>query len=164
MNGTKYLEKKNVPNPLRCKDEPEFLVQKLEKEDENLRLYYRVEGCGHSIFVNDLSKFEKVPDKIKVVSGGWYGNKGRWAPLERYTGTIVCQCVDEVKTISEKGTDFSFKIRKPLFSKNKVLTIESEKIGIVEVRYKKIIPQKYEIFLFSKIQNQWVPRSSMSFD
>jgi len=145
-------------------DEPEFLVHKIEKEENNIRLYYQVEGRGFSIYLKDHSKFEELPSKIEVVSGGWYGNKGRWAPLERYTGTIICEDTDDVNKISEKGEDFSFKVRKPFFSRNKILTIESENIGIVEIRCKKIIPQKYEISLFSKIQNKWVLRNSMSFD
>ena len=105
-----------------------------------------------------------MPSKIEVVSGGWYGNKGRWAPLERYTGSIICEGVDALEKISEKGEDFSFKVRKSFFSRNKILTVESENIGIVEIRCKKIIPQKYEISLFSKVQNQWVPRNSLSFN
>ena len=83
---------------------------------------------------------------------------------QRFTGTIICEGVEVVKNISDQGKDFSFKVRKPFFSRNKVLTIESESIGIAEIRCKKIIPQEYEILLFSKIQNQWVPRNSMSFN
>lgn len=159
-----YIEKENIPLPLSFKNEPEFLVHKIERDEQNVRLYYQVEGRGFSIHLEDHSKFEELPSKIKVVSGGWYGNKGRWTPLERYTGTIICEDVAEMKKISEKGKDFSFKVRKPFFSRNKILTIESEKIGVVEIRCKKIIPQKYEISLFSKVQNQWVLRNSMSFN
>ena len=78
-------------------------------------MYYQVEGRGVSIHLEDHNKFEELPSKIEVVSGGWYGNKGRWAPLERYTGTIICEDVDEMKSISEQGKDFSFKVRKPFF-------------------------------------------------
>lgn len=164
MKGSKFIEEKNIPLPLSFKNEPEFLVHKIEREEQNIRLYYRVEGRGVSIHVEDHNKFEELPSKIEVVSGGWYGNKGRWSPLERYTGTIICEDVDEMKNISKEGEDFSFKIRKPFFSRNKVLIIESENIGVVEIRCKKIIPQKYDILLFSKIQNEWVLRSSMSFN
>ena len=164
MKGPKYLEKNNIPIPLSFKEEPEFLIHKIESEETNIRLHYRVEGRGLSIFVKDHSKFEELPSKIEVVSGGWYGNRGRWAPLERYTGTIVCEDVDEITKISEKGENFRFKVRKPFFSRKKVLTIESEDIGVVQVKCMKIIPQKYEVSLFSKIQNQWVLRNSISFD
>ncbi|MCC5906201.1 MAG: hypothetical protein JJU13_08350 [Balneolaceae bacterium] len=164
MKGPKYIEKKNIPLPLGFKDEPEFLIQKIEREESNVRLYYQVEGRGLSIYVKDHSKFEEIPSKIEVVSGGWYGNKGRWAPLERYTGTILCEDVDEITKISEKGQNFSFKVRKPFFSRKKVLTIESENIGVIEIRCMKIIPQKYEVSLFNKIQDQWVLRNSMSFN
>ena len=163
MKSSKLIEKQNIPLPLSFKDNPEFLVYKIEREEQNIRLYYRVEGRGFSIPFRDHNEFEELPNKIKVVSGGWYGNKGRWAPLERYTGTIICEDVDSVKNNSEKGENFSFKVHKPFFSRNKTLTIESENIGIVEIKCKRIIPQKYEISLFSKIQNEWVPRKSVSF-
>lgn len=157
------IEKQNIPLSLSFKDKPEFLIHKIEREEQNIRLYYRVEGRGVSIHVEDHSKFEELPNKIKVVSGGWYGKKGRWTPVERYTGSIICEGVEEVKNISEQGRDFSFKVRKAFFSRNKILTIESESIGVIEIRCKKIIPQKYEISLFSKIQNEWVLRNSLSF-
>ncbi|MCC5906206.1 MAG: hypothetical protein JJU13_08375 [Balneolaceae bacterium] len=163
MKGPKYLEKKNIPLPLSFKDEPEFLIHKIEREESNVRLHYRVEGRGLSIYVKDHSKFEELPNKIEVVSGGWYGNKGRWAPLERYTGTIICEDVDEITKISKKGNNFSFKVRKPFFSRKRTLIIESEDIGVLKIKCKTIIPQKYEVSLFSKIQNQWVLRNSMSF-
>lgn len=163
MKNPKYLEKKNIPITFSYKDEPEFLIYKIEREENNVRLHYQMEGRGLSIYVKDHSKFEELPNKIEVVSGGWYGNKGRWAPLERYTGTIICECVYDIKKISEKGEDFSFKVRKPFFSRNKILIVESENIGIVEIKSKKIIPQKYEISLFSKIHDQWVLRNSMSY-
>jgi len=164
LSGPKYIENKNIPLALGFKEEPEFLIYKIEEESSNIRLYYQVEGRGFSIHFKDHSKFEELPGKIEVVSGGWYGNKGRWSPLERYTGSLICEGVTDKKIITEKGEDFSFKVRKQFFSRNKMLTIESEKIGIVEITCKKIIPQKYEILLFNKIQNQWIPRNSMSFD
>lgn len=164
MKAPKFIENKNIPLPLSFREYPEFLVYKIENEEQNIRLYYRVEGRGFSIHFKDHNEFEELPNKIKVVSGGWYGNKGRWAPLEQYTGSIICEDVDSVKNISEKGENFSFKVSKPFFSKNKVLKIESDNIGIVEIRCKKIIPQKYEISLFNKIQNKWVLRSSLSFN
>ena len=163
IDGPKYIEAENIPLPLAFKDNPEFLVHKIKREEQNIRLYYRVEGRGFSIHFKDHNEFEELPSKIEVVSGGWYGNKGRWAPLEQYTGSIICEDVDRVKNISDEGEDYSFKVRKPFFSRNKILTIESEGIGIIEIRCKKIIPQKYEVHLFSKVQNQWVLRNSMSF-
>lgn len=159
-----YIEKQNIPLPLSFKDYPEFLVYKIEREDQNIRLYYRVEGRGMSIHFEERSKHEELPNIIKVLSGSWYGNKGRWTPLERYTGSIICEDVEEMKKISDKGIDFSFKIRKPIFSKFKILTIESEEVGIVKIKCKRIVPQKYEIALFSKAKNQWVARDSISFD
>lgn len=164
MKGPKNIEKKNIPIPLSFEDEPEFLIHKIEREENNIRLLYRVEGRGFSIYLKDRGKFEELPSKIEVVSGGWYGTKGRWRPLVRYTGSIICEDVEGIKKISEKGENFSFKVRKAVFSRKKILTIESENIGIVEIKCKKIIPKKYEALLFNKIQNQWVPRNSVSFD
>lgn len=74
MKGPKYIENKNIPIPLSFKDEPEFLIHKIERKENSIRLHYRVEGRGLSIYVKDQSKFEELPRKIKVVSGGWYEN------------------------------------------------------------------------------------------
>lgn len=164
LKGPKYIENKNIPLPLGFKGEPEFFIYKIEKENDNVRLYYRVEGRGLSIYVKDHSKFEELPSKVEVVSGGWYGSKGRWSPLEQYIGTIICEEATEMKRISNKGENFKFKVRKPFFSKNRILTIESEDIGIVQINCKSIIPQKFEIFLFSKVENRWVPRNSLKFE
>ena len=38
--------------------------------------------------------------------------------------------------------------------------IESEKIGIVKFKCKTIMPQEYEIFIFNKLEDKWVPRKS----
>jgi hypothetical protein len=163
LKGPKYINHKNIPWALNFQEEPEFLVYKIEKEKNNVRLHYIVEGRGVSIYVEDHKEFKELPLKVEVISGGWYGEKGRWAPLERYEGTIICENAYSVKTLSKEGADFKFKVKKAFFSSTKKLTIESEKIGKVEIKCKAITPQEFEILLFSKIENKWIPRKLMSF-
>ena len=88
-----------------------------------------------------------------------YGDKGRWAPVEMYIGTIVCENVISFKEISKHGQNFTFDISKPFLSSNKILTIESEMVGKLEIKCKRIVPQKYDIFFFSKSESRWVLRS-----
>jgi len=164
LKGPKFIENKNIPWALNFKEEPEFFIYKIEEEGKNVRLHYLVEGRGVSIYVKDHQKFQELPSKVEVISGGWYGHEGRWAPLERYAGTIICESVSEMKTISSSGVNFKFKVRKPFLSSNKILTIESEKVGIVEIKCKLIVPQEFEILLKSKIQNRWIPRKSFTID
>jgi len=164
LKGAKFIENKNIPWALNFKEEPQFYIYKIEQEGKNIRLHYLVEGRGVSIYLKDHQKFQELPTKVEVISGGWYGNEGRWAPLERYAGTIICEDVSQMKKLSDTGENFKFNVRKPFLSSSKILTIESEKVGIVEIKCKSIIPQEFEILLFSKSQNKWVPRKSMKFD
>lgn len=160
----KYIENENIPWVLNMKEEPEFFIYKIDKEGQNIRLHYIVEGRGFSIYLTDHQKFQEIPNKIEIISGGWYGNRGRWAPLERYAGSIVCFNVIGMKKISEIGKNFKFKVKKPFLSSNKTLTIESEKIGKVEIKCQKIVPQEYDILLFSKTEKKWKPRNSFIFE
>jgi hypothetical protein len=159
--GPKYINPENIPLALCLDEEPQFLIYKLEHEGRNIRLHYCVEGRGFSIHVQDHQKWNEIPSKVEIISGGWYGNNGRWSPVERYLGTIVCESVSYIKIISETGQDFSFKVRKPFFTNQRVLTIESEKVGVVKIKCKAIIPQKHEILLFDKTKEKWMPRESM---
>ena len=164
LKGPKYIENKNIPLALSYMEEPEFFIYEIEEEGSNIRLHYLAEGRGFSIYFEDHHKYQELPSKIEVISGGWYGDKGRWAPLERYKGTIICEDAAEMKKISETGENFKFKVRKPFLSSHKILNIESENVGIVEIKCKAIVPQKFEILLFSKVKNQWILRNSLSFD
>lgn len=164
LKGPKFIENKNIPWALNFKEEPQFFIYKIEQEGNIIRLHYLVEGRGVSIYVKDHQKFQELPSKIEVISGGWYGNEGRWAPLERYSGTIICEKASQMKKLSNTGVNFKFNVRKPFLSSSKILTIESEKVGIVEIICRSIIPQEFEILLFSKSQNKWVPRKFLTFE
>lgn len=160
MKKLKYIENKNIPASLSFKEEPEFNIRNLENKGENIILHYIEDGKGLSINMDDHEKFQELPSKIEIISGGWYGENGRWSPLTRYVGKIVCENVLEIKKISDSGKDFKFKVKKAFFSDSKILTIESEKVGKVKIKCKNIVPQEYEIFLFSKLENKWIPRKS----
>jgi len=164
LKGPKFIENKNIPWALQFKEEPQFFIYKIEREGKNICLYYLVEGRGVSIYVKDRQKFQELPSKVEVISGGWYGNEGRWAPLERYSGTIICENVSRMKKLSDNGRNFKFTVSKLFLSNKKKLIIESDKVGVVEIKCKSIIPQKFEILLFCKTQYQWVPRKSLTFE
>lgn len=164
LKGAKYIVNKNIPWVLNSMEEPQFFIYRIEQLGSDIQLHYLVEGKGVSIRLTDPIKYQELPSQVEVISGGWYGDKGRWAPLERYAGTIICEKAIQMKKLSDKGQNFKFNVRKPFLSSYKILRIESEKVGIVEIKCKLIIPQAYEILLFSKIQNQWVPRKSLKFD
>jgi hypothetical protein len=159
MKEPKYIEKENLPLRLAWKEHPKFFIYKYEKEDDNYRLHYLVDDRGMSVHLEDKVKFDKFPNYFEVQSGGWYGDKGRWAPMERYSGTIICEDVNSFNQLSSKGEDFKFSISKSIFSSRKTLHIESAEIGTIELKCKKIIPQKYDILLFSKTEQKWVLRS-----
>lgn len=163
LKGPKFIENKNIPWALNFKEEPEFFIYKIIQEGSNTRLYYLVEGRGVSIYLTDHQKFQDLPKKVEVISGGWYGDKGRWAPLERYSGTIICENAT-LNKLSDTGSNYKFKVRKPFLSSSKILTIESEKVGVVEIKCKSIVPQEFEILLFDKAIEKWVPRNSMNFE
>ena len=163
LKKTKHIENKNIPDSLNFKEEPEFNIHNIENKGENIILHYIEDGKGLSIYMDDHEKFQELPSKIEIISGGWYGENGRWSPLTRYVGKIVCENTSELKKISDAGEDFSFKVKKAFFSDYKILTIESKKVGIVKIKCKTIVPQEYETFLFNKLENKWQPRNSFTF-
>jgi len=163
LTGPKYIERGNIPLALAFKEAPQFYIHKIEEENSNIRLHYIVDGRGMSVHFNDHEKFQQFPNKYEVESGGWYGEKGRWSPIERYIGTIICENYSGLKEISKYGEDFSFKIKKPFLSSSLILTIESEEIGNVQIKCKRKVPQEYTIYLFSKETKQWVLRKNIQF-
>jgi hypothetical protein len=163
LKRLKYIENENIPWALTLKEEPEFYIHKIEKIDDNIILHYFVEDKGISINMDDYNKFQELPEKIEMISGGWYDDNGRWSPFTRYSGTIICENAIGMKKLSEKGENYKFRIRKAFLSSYKTLTIESDKVGIIEIKCKRIKPQKHETLLFSKIENEWKPRGEFIF-
>lgn len=161
--GSKYIERKNIPDSLSFKEEPQFNIRNIENKGENILLHYIEDGKGMSIYMDDHEKFQELPTKIEILSGGWYNEMGKWSPLVRYVGTIICENIKEIKQVSEVGKDYSFKIKKSFFSNYKTLIIESEKVGVVKVKCMTITPQPFEKFYFDKKENKWVLTNSVSF-
>jgi hypothetical protein len=160
IKKTTYIENINIPKPLSLKTEPEFNICNLTNDGQTITLDYILDDNGLSIQMDDYQRFQELPSRIEIISGGWYGENGRWTPLTRYVGKIICENALEMKKISDSGKDFKFKVKKAFFSDSKILTIESEKVGKVKIKCKNIVPQEYEIFLFSKLENKWIPRKS----
>ena len=154
----KYLEGGYIPFRLWFEKNPEFLIYKYEKEGNDYRLFYVTQSTGLSIYFSDKEKYDKFPKVFEVVSGAWYGSKGRWRPTERYYGTLICKDVSVFKNIENKGNSYKFKITKPLLSFRKTVLIESKDIGIIELKCKKIITQEYDVFLLNTLENIWINR------
>lgn len=159
MIKPKFIEKKNLPLRLAWQEHPQFFIYEFVKEGNNYKLHYLIDERGMSVHFEDKVKFDKFPHYFAVQSGGWYGDNGRWAPVERYSGTIICENVSSFKELSKVGVNFKFEVRKAFISSTKTVIIESEKVGKIELKCKKIVPQEYEIFFKSKKENRWVLRS-----
>ena len=159
MKTPKYIENINLPLRLGWQEHPKFLVYKWEKEGENYRLHYLIDERGISVPFHDKEKFDRFPHLFEVESGGWYGDDGRWSPIERYMGTIICENVKSFKELSSQGENFKFNATKSILSPYKVLIIESEKVGKLEIKCKRIVPNEYDSFYFSKVENKWVSSS-----
>lgn len=162
LSKPKHIENTNIPWPLAGKANPSFYIYKVEEEKDDIRLYYQLEDAGFGVYFDSRQKFNSFPNEVEVISGGWYGNEGRWSPLERYVGTIICKNVSSIKKHSSIGKNYKFSIKTSFWFNTKTLTIESEPIGIVEIKCKAIIPQQYSILLFSKINGQWQPREELT--
>jgi len=160
ITGPKNIAKQNIPLPLMFQEKPQFCITSIEERNDELILHYQIEGRGFSIHTTDLEEFEQLRQKYKIVSGAWYGNKGRWSPLERYTGSIICKNVSHFKQIDKEGEDYSFTVKKKWFSDTKKLRVESESVGTVDIVCASIEPQKYTIEIYSKEEEKWVLRSS----
>ena len=159
-SGPKYIAVQNIPLPLAFKQEPQFCITSIEERKDELILHYQIEGRGFSIYTTDIEEFKQLPNKYEIISGGWYGNKGRWSPLERYTGSIICKNVSLFKQIDKEGEDYSFTVKKKWFSTTKLLRVESESVGKVYIECASIEPQEFTIEIYSKEEEKWVLRSS----
>ena len=155
-----FIEHKNIPWSLFDEEEPEFHIHDVAKEGENIRLYYQLEGKGFAVNFTDYEKYNAFPTKISVVIGHWLVTSGRWCPLERYEGSIICERVSKTTKLSGVGENYKFKVHIAPTT-TKVLTLESEEIGVIEVHCEAIIPQEYKVYLYSLEQQKWVNRKDI---
>jgi len=158
--GPKYIALQNIPLPLMFNDEPQFCITSIVERADELILHYQIEGRGFSLLTTDYEEFRQLPNKYEIISGGWYGNKGRWSPLERYTGSIICKNVSHFEQVKKEGEDYSFTVKKKWFSDTKKLRVESENVGTVDIVCASIEPQKYTIEIYNKEEEKWVLRNS----
>jgi hypothetical protein len=79
------------------KEENKYFAYRVTKSNDIVILHYFIDVWSSS-WIEDRETFEKFPQKYKVISGGWYGDKGRWRSLKRIVREIKC---DGVKEFSE---------------------------------------------------------------
>jgi hypothetical protein len=160
--GAKYFEGGHIPFALAFCEQPQFYINDFRRDADKIWLKYEAIGRGFSNYFDNHEKFKAFPKKVKVISGGWYGEYGRWSPKEKYEGLILCENVKSLKQISLEGKDYSLAVRKPFLAAFKTLTAESEDVGIIEIKCKKIIPQSdYSINYFDVELEKWVPMDEM---
>lgn len=153
MKNSLYIERKNIPLILR---DLQFCISKIEKKDTSVILHYIMDGKGPSIYHSNKVDFDDFPNKVTILSGGWYGDVGRWSPLLRCEGSIICENVSSMNKVSDKGTNYKFIVTKSFFSSKRKLYIESEEVGIIELKCGRIVPQPYQSFVFDKLVNKWI--------
>lgn len=158
MPVPKYIENQHLPLTLSVKEHPQFFVYRIEKEGSDYRLHYALEDRGMSIHATEKTRFDKIPQCVQVVSGGWYGERGRWSPLERFEGTIICEGVSSYEVVSGSGSDYAFEVSKSWLGSTKKVVIESESVGKVELKCSRIVPQPFSSLLFSVQDDQWRSR------
>lgn len=161
MRKPKYIPQKNLPICLMHEEHPDFHVYRYEHHGNDLKLYYLVEGRGISVHFQDKERFEKFPEIIEVESGGWYGEKGRWSPVERYNGVIKIYDVSSFSKKEQKIENYSVKVKKGFFSSKLKVQIESSDVGVIKFYCSKLEPEKYQILLFSKYDFTWKLRKEV---
>lgn len=155
--------KKYIPGGLRYSNSSDTEFIDCKQEGLDYIFNYCEEKNGFSVHFQDKDEFDKFPDYIQVVSGAWYGENGRWSPLESIVGQLRFSNVLKF----EKGgctENNKFTISKKRFSKRLKIEIKSTEIGVFSFLCDAVIPMpilKDENFNLKK--DKWED-SSEAFD
>jgi hypothetical protein len=95
----------------------DYHTYQFSKDGNALTFQYFIDDRSSS-WIKDPETFEKFPQKYQVVSGGWYGDHGRWKTLKRIFREIKCSDITEYKEIGLSDEN-KLHYDKPLFS-NKI--------------------------------------------
>jgi hypothetical protein len=114
------------------KEENKYFVYKVTKTDDKVILHYFIDDWSSS-WIEDKDTFYKFPQKYKVMSGGWYGDKGRWRTLKRIVREIKCEGVIEFIEQSYSGEN-SVTFNKKILSSKIEVKVLSEKVGAINFK------------------------------
>lgn len=101
-----------------------YNVYKISKENNSLVIHYFMDNSS-SIWINDPLTYQKFSQTYKVISGGWYGDRGRWKTLKRIVREIKCSDISNYNEM-DISTLSKLDIEKPLLSNRIKVKVESE--------------------------------------
>jgi hypothetical protein len=137
------------------KDENKYSVYKLTKSNDIVILHYFTDDWSSS-WIEDKETFEKFPQKYKVMSGGWYGDKGRWRSLKRIVREIKCEGVKEFTEQSYSGEN-SLTFNKKILASNIEVTVLSEKVGAIRFKCVTVsFTEHYQLLAFDNELDKFV--------
>ncbi len=137
------------------KEENRYFVYKVTKSNDKVILHYFIDDWSSS-WIEDKETFDKFPQKYKVMSGGWYGDKGRWRTLKRIFREIKCEGVKEFTEQSYDGENLVTFNKKFLSSKIEV-NVLSEKTGAINFKCNAVsFTEHYQLFVFDNELDKFV--------
>ena len=139
-------------------DIPPFCIDRTTQEGLDLILHYILESAGPTLSIRDKYQHDTLATKVEVVAGGWYHTYGRWSLLERYTGSLRCTAATPLKVIDPTGLRNEFFVERPFLSRRLKVTLESERLGLLEFRCQSIHPQPFQTLVFDKQRQLWIDR------
>src|ERR1035437_9925935 len=149
-NSFKHLD------PFRFCQTNEICFYKMEKEENNIRLYYTFEKYdGLRLVINKQDSFEEFGKRFKTF-GAWRADKGIHNVTVRIDGTLLCSDVISCKQSPYKAEKPSFLIYKSLLG-NKIVETESAELGRCEIKCKMVFTNKdFKQYVFKNVEQQWV--------
>ena len=125
------------------KDE-DYQIHKQKDKSDYLMVDYSLDYFS-SVWIHDENQYNNFAETYKVISGGWYPKKenedakGRWRTLKRTTGDIKFFDVKNLKTRKSQGDiDYSFSIKKSMFSSSIKIEISSKELGVINFSCSKV--------------------------
>jgi len=138
------------------KEENKYFVYRVTKSNDIVILHYFIDDWSSS-WIEDKETFEKFPQKYKVISGGWYGDKGRWRTLKRIVREIKCDGVKEFSEQKSYNGESLITINKKLLSNNIDVKVLSEKVGVLTFKCDTVsFTDHYQLLAFDNELDKFV--------
>ncbi len=132
-----------------------YIVYKLTNTYNSVTIHYFVDDWS-SAWITDQATFNKFPQKFKVMSGGWYGDKGRWKTLKRIIKEIKCDNIVDFSEKTYKGEN-SISFNKKSFSNKIEVNIKSEKVGNISFKCEFVdFTDFYQLLAFDNKQDKFI--------
>lgn len=137
------------------KCEHKYSVFKVTKFNKEIILRYYIDDWSSS-WIEDKDTFEKFPKKYLVMSGGWYGDKGRWRTSKRIVKEVRCKGFKGFSEQSYEGEN-SIIFAKRILSTNIDVKVLSKKLGVLKFKCDSVSKtDHYQLFAFDIEMNKFV--------